>query len=144
MARITGEDILKIALANPDVIVPAEALETGKEKASKSKYHNVRCEWDGMKFDSKKEMARYADLRLLELTGHISQLKVQPVYILTAGVKYKGDFQYIENGKTICEDVKGMKKGKGKTRGTLTRVFINKWKQVQELYPSIEFRIISK
>ena len=140
MAKITGEDILKIALANPDVIVPPEALEAGKAKASKSKYHNVRCEWDGMKFDSKKEMARYADLRLLELTGHISQLKVQPVYILTAGVKYKGDFQYIENGKTICEDVKsGEKAGKG----TQTRVFLNKWKQAKVLYPQIEFRIFS-
>lgn len=140
MAKITGEDILKIALANPDVIVPPEALGAGKAKAGKSKYNNVRCEWNGMKFDSKKEMARYADLRLLELTGHISQLEVQPVYILTAGVKYKGDFQYIENGKTVCEDVKG---GKKAGKGTQTRVFLNKWKQVQVLYPHIEFRIFS-
>lgn len=144
MAKITGEDILKIALANPDVIVPPEALEaTGKVK-KRSKYGNVPCEFMGLKFASKAESRRYGELRLLELNKEISQLEVQPVYVLTGGVKYKGDFQYVENSKTICEDVKGMKKGKGKTRGTLTRVFINKWKQVQELYPSIEFRIISK
>lgn len=134
MARITGDDILKIALANPDVIVPLDAIESGKAKKA-NKYGNVRCEFDNLKFDSKAELKRYADLRLLELTGHISQLKPQPVYVLTGGVKYKGDFQYIENGKTICEDVKGGK-------GTVTRVFINKWKQVKVLYPSIEFRII--
>jgi len=142
LAKITGEDILKIALANPDVIVPAEALETGKAKAGKSKYHNVRCEFMGIKFASKAESRRYGELRLLELNKEISQLEVQPVYVLTGGVKYKGDFQYTENGKTICEDVKG---GSGKSgKGTQTRVFINKWKQVKELYPAIEFRIISK
>ena len=132
MARITGEDILKIALANPDVIVPAEALETGKEKASKSKYHNVRCEWDGMKFDSKAEMARYGSLRLLELSGTISNLRTQPVYELPSGVKYKGDFEYIESGQVICEDVKGF----------MTDVFKLKWKQVKDCYKNINFILI--
>ena len=140
MARITGEDILKIALANPDVIVPPEALEAGKAK-KRSKYGNVPCEFMGLKFASKAESRRYGELRLLELNKEISQLEAQPVYLLTGGVKYKGDFQYVENGKTICEDVKG---GKKAGKGTQTRVFINKWKQVKELYPSIEFRIISK
>jgi hypothetical protein len=107
MARITGEDILKIALANPDVIVPLEALNTGKAKAGKSKYNNVRCEFNNLKFDSKAEMIRYTDLRLLELTGQISNLRTQPVYELPSGVKYKGDFEYIENGQVVCEEVKG-------------------------------------
>ena len=132
MAKITGEDILKIALANPDVIVPPEALEAGKAKAGKSKYHNVRCEFMGIKFASKAESRRYGELRLLELNNEISQLEVQPVYLLTGGVKYKGDFQYTENGKTICEEVKGFETTSWKIK---KRLFL-------ELYPDIELRII--
>ena len=45
MARITGEDILKIALANPDVIVPLQALEAGKAKAGTSSLLFVRAKY---------------------------------------------------------------------------------------------------
>lgn len=128
------DDVLKIALANPDVIVPPEAI--GKP-AKRNKFGNVPVVFDNIRFDSKAEMVRYSDLRLLELTGHISDLETQPVFVLTAGVKYKGDFRYIEAGKVIVEDVKGGK-------ATQTRVFLNKWKQVKFLYPDIDFRLIER
>jgi hypothetical protein len=134
-----GDDALKIARDNPEVILPPEAIEylAGKGKRKGNKFNAVRCEFQGMKFDSKAEMARYGDLRLLELNGHISDLETQPVFVLTAGVKYKGDFRYIEAGKVIVEDVKGGK-------ATQTRVFLNKWKQVKVLYPDVEFRLIER
>jgi hypothetical protein len=97
-----------------------------------SKYGNVPCTFDGLRFDSKAEMARYGDLRLLQMTGHISNLTTQPVFELAGKVKYKGDFQYTENGRTICEDVKGFQ----------TDVFKLKWKQAIERYPDVEFRLV--
>lgn len=126
------DDVLKIALANPDVIVPAEAL--GGKAKKRNKFGNVPTIFENIRFDSKAEMIRYSDLRLLELTGHISDLETQPVFELTAGVKYKGDFRYIENGQVIVEDVKGVQ----------TRTFINKWKQVKFLFPDTEFRLVKK
>jgi len=130
-----GNDVLKIALANPDIVVPSDAVDVATGK--RNKYGAVRCTWDGIRFDSKAEMKHFADLRLLELTGHISRLELKPVFQLPGKIKYIGDFQYVEDGKTVCVDVKGGK-------GTQTRVFLNKWKQVKELYPLIDFRIVEK
>lgn len=80
----------------------------------KSKYKAVRCEVDGIKFDSKKEAKRYGELKMMEKAGLISDLKFQPVYELRVnGVKvckYIGDFEYNEyvNGLPLLkvEDVK--------------------------------------
>ena len=105
--------------------------ELGKKSSRGNKFNAQRCEFNGIHFDSKAEMVRYGDLRLLELTGTISALEVKPVYELPAGIKYIADFRYIEAGKIIVEDVKGGK-------ATQTSTFKNKWKQVKH------FRIILK
>ena len=79
----------------------------------KSKYGAVKVVIDGIKFDSKAEGRRYKNLKLLERAGEISELELQPRYdFVINGVKcgfYKADFRYIEKGKLIVEDVKGMK-----------------------------------
>ena len=137
MPTITGNDILKIALANPDVTVPPEAMDAIKQ-GKRNKYNAQRVEaFGGMKFDSKAEMARYGALRLLEMSGNIAQLKHHPVLQLHAGVKYVADFQYVENGRTVIEDVKG-------GAATQTAVFKVKWKQAQELYPQYDFRVVER
>jgi hypothetical protein len=135
MPNITGMDLLKIAAANPDATVPPEGLEllTGKRQG-KNKYNAVKVDFDGMRFDSKAEMRRYGELRYMELAGQISNLEVQPVFKLHAGVKYRADFRYQENGKTVCEDVKGVE----------TPAFRIKWKQAQELYPDVTWRLLKK
>jgi hypothetical protein len=95
------------------------------------KYGNRKVICDGITFDSKKEALRYRELLLLERAGKIQHLELQKEFILiptqrepdTVGirggvkkgrviehaVKYKADFVYIENGKTIVEDTKGMR-----------------------------------
>ena len=130
-----GDVALKVAAENPDAIIPPEGWEYLKGRGKRNKYNAIKCSFDDMKFDSKREMARYGELRLLEMTGQIDKLEVQPVYILPGKIKYKGDFRYVEQGKVIVEDVKGGK-------ATQTRTFINKWKQVKELYPDVEWRLI--
>lgn len=123
---------------SPDVLALNPQLAQPAKR--QTKYRNVPTEFDGMRFASKAEMSRYGELRLLEISGKISALECQPLFVLTAGVKYYADFRYVEDGRVIAEDVKGGKGGKG----TQTPMFRNKWKQVKVLYPDVEFRLVEK
>ena len=79
----------------------------------RTKYGAVKTVIDGIKFDSKKEAKRYQDLRLLERSGEIESLELQPRYdLIVNGVNigfYKADFRYWRGCKQIIEDVKGMR-----------------------------------
>jgi hypothetical protein len=97
-------------------ITEAEFAALTKGRAVKpSKYRAIKTEVDGVVFDSKKEAGRYRELKFMERAGEISELELQPKYLLEInGVKigtYKGDFKYREGmcGKYILEDVKGIK-----------------------------------
>ena len=70
---------------------------------------------DGITFDSMAEMRRYLELKMLEKSGVISNLELQPKLLLIPktekggrAVYYYADFKYTKDGKTIYEDVKGM------------------------------------
>lgn len=81
---------------------------------SKSKYKNVPCICNGIKFPSLKEAKRYVSLYYRQKAGEIFKLKLQVNFpILVKGVKvctYKADFVYFNKaGQRIVEDAKGMK-----------------------------------
>ena len=60
-------------------------------------------------FDSQGEAARAATLRLLERAGEISNLQFQVTFHLTeASITYRADFVYVEKGRTVAEDFKGV------------------------------------
>ena len=66
---------------------------------------------DGIVFDSKTEMLRYADLKILLRAGIISNLELQPEFpvMINGGdfCTYTADFAYLdEDGDRIVEDVK--------------------------------------
>lgn len=120
-----------------------------KKKNSKqkpSKYLAKKVTVDGIEFDSQKEANRYVELKILEKAGEIQNLQMQVPYILLPTqyetvteytpkthkpkivqkvvekqVKYKADFVYEENGKTIVEDVKGYRDGQAYALFTLKR-----------------------
>lgn len=79
-----------------------------------SKYHNQPIVIDGHRFMSKKEGARYGELRNLERGGIIDQLELQPRFpFVINGIKvctYVADFAYrdVQRDEKIIEDVKGM------------------------------------
>ena len=88
--------------------------------AKSMKYGNRKTVVDGITFDSLKEASRYKDLKIMERSGQISMLTLQPKFTLVTSqrnadgkterpVVYIGDFLYQENGHWIIEDVKGMK-----------------------------------
>ena len=96
-----------------------------------SKYGAKKTEVDGIQFDSQKEARRYSQLKLLERTGEISDLRRQVKFVLIPAqrepdrvgkrggriqgkllereVAYIADFVYIENGEMIVEDAKGFR-----------------------------------
>lgn len=81
-----------------------------------NKYRNKKVQVDMHVFDSIAERTRYKELKLLERAKQISNLELQPHFLLQEAFKKNGktyrkieyiaDFKYIENGKTIVEDVK--------------------------------------
>ena len=85
-----------------------------------TKYKNKKVTIDNIKFDSKKEARRYEELKLMEKTGLITNLVLQPRYELLKGFKRRGkthrkieyiaDFKYFDNERQVevIEDVKGV------------------------------------
>ena len=85
-----------------------------------SKYHNKKCEYNGIKFASLKEMRYYQKLELLQKYGKISELKRQVEFVLLETfklenktyrkTKYIADFTYkTPDGKYHVVDTKGIK-----------------------------------
>lgn len=105
-----------------------------------NKYRNIKVLYDGIKFDSKREAARYAELKMLEKSGLIKNLRMQVKFEICPKKNgnhraryYIADFVYEEIGKKICEDVKSY----------ITRknpVYSLKKALVLANYPEYEFR----
>lgn len=117
----------------------------------RNKYYAKRVEYDGIVFDSKKEMHRYLELKILEKSGEITDLKRQVKFVLipeqreistetyTKGPKkgqakpgkviekecaYYADFCYKYGANYVVEDVKGI----------MTKDFIIKRKLMLSVY----------
>ena len=112
------------------------------------KYHNTKTVLDGIKFDSKLEAERYAQLKMMECAGVIRDLELQPEYELIPSFKkdgktwrktvYKADFRYIlaEDDSYIIEDVKG-------STSVITDVFRLKQKLFEYKYPDYTISIVT-
>jgi Protein of unknown function (DUF1064) len=98
---------------------------------------------DGMRFDSKLEAKRYLELKQLRAIGVITWFTRQVPFHLPGGIIWRADFLIIWNrgaARSIedwelvqVEDCKGM----------MTRVAINKIKQVEAIY-GFKVHIITK
>ena len=113
------------------------------------KYHNTKTVADGIKFDSRLEAERYAQLKLMERAGAIRDLELQPEYELIPSFKkdgktwrrtvYKADFRYIlaDGDRIIIEDVKG-------STAVITDVFRLKQKLFEYRYPELTIKIVTR
>ena len=84
------------------------------------KYRAVKSQCNaGHTHDSKREAIRCNELHLLQDAGEITDLTIHPQYWFVINgrqlkhpngrrVGYKSDFEYIENGMLVTEDVKGV------------------------------------
>jgi hypothetical protein len=100
-------------LKNSPVAKLNEHLFTETKVKKKSKYNNVKVEFDGYTFDSIRERNYYVLLRARETAGEITELRLQVGYELNEGgshsLKYYADFTYLENGELKTVDVKGFR-----------------------------------
>ena len=94
-------------------------------RGRRTKYHNRETVVDGHRFASRREAARYGELRLLERAGQIAGLELQPAFVLHAPKlnsdgelvrlvsigKYLADFRYRDliSGLEVVEDAKGVR-----------------------------------
>lgn len=113
------------------------------------KYHNTKTVADGIKFDSKLEAERYAQLKILERAGVIRGLELQPSFELLPSFRkngktwrktvYKADFRYIlaDGNRIIIEDVKG-------STAVITDVFRLKQKLFEYKYPELTIKIVTR
>lgn len=114
----------------------------------KSKYRNKKATYNGMTFDSKKEMYRYIRLKSMQEEGLISDLRMQvPYEIIPAvyeeetvqmktkvktvtkcvqrAVHYLADFVYKDkDGNEVVEDAKGMRTEKYLLKKKMMRAFL--------------------
>jgi len=114
------------------------------EASKRPKYNARKITVDGIVFDSQAEADRYADLKLLVKGREITNLQLQPSFILQDSftrdgkkvrpIEYRGDFAYYEKGgsRLVVEDVKGTK----------TKDYLLKKKLLLFRYPEIDFREI--
>lgn len=98
----------------------------------KNKYNARKVKVDGIVFDSRKEADRWRELKLLERAGKITELKRQVKFtliptqrkfcceidksgrfkkgeVLERPAVYIADFTYMQDGKYVVEDTKGVK-----------------------------------
>ena len=96
---------------------------------------------DGKLFASKKEMLRYADLKMLERAKEISKLEMQPKFAVFINDKpfctYTADFRYVDkNGEVVIEELK--------STGTAKDAAYRLRKKAAELYHGIKVNVIIK
>lgn len=114
----------------------------------KAKYGSKKVAFDGLEFDSKKEMYRYIRLKSMQEEGLISDLRMQVPYeiipavyeeetvqlktkvkIVTKCVQraayYVADFVYKDkDGNEVVEDAKGMRTEKYLLKKKMMRAFL--------------------
>jgi hypothetical protein len=105
---------------------------------TRHKYGARKVTVDGITFDSRGEANRYGELRLMERAGLIRDLKLQPEFTLVdaftdaegkrwRAIRYRADFQYVEAGRTVVEDFKGLETATFKLK---RKLFLNRYRDV--------------
>lgn len=107
----------------------------------RNKYNARKVEIDGITFDSQKEAAKYAELKLLQQAGEVKEIELQPVFELQPGfrdkdgvyvrpITYRADFKVTwKDGRVQVIDVKGYR----------TKDYQIKKKLFLAKYPDVEF-----
>lgn len=106
-------DAVPAALSDPSGVPESKNESVAIRKIrSPRKYRNEPMVLEGLRFDSKREAARFAELRMAIAAGEIRDLEVHPRFPLIVREQdcgtYIGDFAYIDvkTGERVVEDVK--------------------------------------
>ena len=95
---------------------------------------------DGIVFASKKELKRYAELKLLQRAGEVQDLELQPEFRVSINDQhyctYTADFAYTQKGERIVEELK--------STGTAKDAAYRLRKKAAELFYGIKIKVIIK
>lgn len=119
--QVGGRDWYRVACLTTGVVVDADhlvELEHGatfcprcaKLPGAKHKYgaRRATCATTGRSYASTAERDRAEDLAQQAREGAISDVREQTVVPLVAGISLRTDFDYLEAGQRVYEDVKGV------------------------------------
>jgi hypothetical protein len=129
-------DNLKARIIGDKLVLPAKGI-VSNEVVKPSKYRNEKCEYKGIRFDSKKERQYYVDLLTLQQAGEVTLIELQvcfpyrvKYYIAPLTNSFEKDYKYIADFRVTYADrieyvdVKGFK----------TAIYKRKKKIVEKLY----------
>lgn len=128
-----------------EMMTVEEYRDLTRGRVAQRKYRNRPTMYNGILFDSQAERDRYVELSLMQGAGQIANLRVHPPYTLQEkftdrhginhqAIVYTADFEYVEDGVTVVEDVKGY----------ATDVFKLKKKMFLYKYPELDFRTVAR
>ena len=93
-----------------------DADDVARMRGKKPRYRNEPITVDGEKFASKKQYARWCQLKMMEQSGKISNLRREVPFELAPSVtldgkkkpavRYFADAVYVEDGVAVIEDTK--------------------------------------
>ena len=117
----------------------------GAQRPKKSKYGNRKVVMDGIKFDSEREAARFAELKVLRAMGKIRDLRLQANFTLVEGYKtsagerskpmvYRADFTYERATAPDCNGVVHWLREVEDAKGAKTKDYLLKKKLMQDKY----------
>jgi hypothetical protein len=145
MLNYSEQEFETLLQKNPALRVNQKySLPGRRPNAKESKYHNRKTVVDGIEFDSGREAKRYAELKIRQCLGEITDLELQPEFVLQEGFRkngnwyraivYRADFRYKEvaTGEIVVEDSKGCR----------TDVFLIKQKMFEKRYPGLSLRLV--
>ena len=114
-------------------------------KKKSNKWNARKTIVDNITFHSKLEAKRYKQLKLLQMSGYIQGLKLQPKFLLQGGfrdnegtwirpIHYIADFDYMKNGQRVIEDAKGKQTAESKI----------KIKMFKKQNPELVFKLVTE
>jgi hypothetical protein len=122
---------------------PPDAIAAACDNPKPTKYRSKAVLCNGIMFDSRAEALFYQGLLIQQAHGHITDLELQPHFILqaafTSGKKkvraigWKADFQFRRDGKIVIVDVK--------SRPTITQQARLRHKMFLAQYPNAELEL---
>jgi len=142
MTRISLEDAKRMWLNVKPVKSIQDSLIQWAINKVNNKYWAKKKSVDNITFHSTKEANRYSELKLLEKAWNISDLILQPKFLLQESFKiewvkfwainYISDFQYKQWDKIIVEDVKWVLTDIYKLKKKLfLKIYWNKYKLIE-------------
>jgi len=146
LADATGENPVAYDTGTGGAVDMSRTSDHRAMDKRKNKFNAQPVIVNDVLFASKAESLRHPQLQLLENAGIISELELQPKFVLQESfrdaqgrqhraITYTADYSYLQDRQRVVEDVKGGK-------ATQTQQFAIRWKWVIKQNPSIRFELV--